>query len=144
MMPSQLYDNITKPNASWICSCGTSNYSTHLSDSFSIESSNSYEVLSTLTDSNITDSFNSLTDLGSPQATSSPKKPNSSSRGNSTLKVLNVNFQSVKAKKASFWNVIDSLNPDVIIGSETWLKPEVSNAEILPPDYTTYRRDRPN
>jgi hypothetical protein len=33
-------------------------------------------------------------------------------------------------------------NPDVIIGTESWLREEISNAEILRDDYTTFRRDR--
>jgi hypothetical protein len=33
-------------------------------------------------------------------------------------------------------------NPDVIIGTESWLRQEVSNAEVFRDDYTTFMRDR--
>ena len=33
-------------------------------------------------------------------------------------------------------------NPDIVVGTETWLKPDVSNAEIFPSSYTIYRKDR--
>ena len=39
-------------------------------------------------------------------------------------------------------NLIDSSDPDVIIGSETWLRKDIFNSEIFPPGYTTYRKDR--
>jgi len=33
-------------------------------------------------------------------------------------------------------------NPDVIIGTESWLREEMNNAEVFRDDYTTFRRDR--
>jgi hypothetical protein len=33
-------------------------------------------------------------------------------------------------------------DPDVIIGTESWLKEDISNAEVFRDDYTTFRRDR--
>jgi hypothetical protein len=48
-----------------------------------------------------------------------------------TLKAT-INFQSINAKKHSFWNFLDSSYPDIICGNETWLKPSICNSEILP------------
>ena len=47
-------------------------------------------------------------------------------------------------KKHSFWNFLDSSNPDIICGNETWLKPSICNSEILPDesDYEIFRKDR--
>ena len=56
--------------------------------------------------------------------------------------ILNLNFQSIKNKKAETLNIIDSYNPDIIIGTETWLNDSVHNSEIFPPNYNIYRRDR--
>jgi hypothetical protein len=53
-----------------------------------------------------------------------------------------LNFQSIKNKKAETLNIIDSYNPDIIIGTETWLNDPVHNSEIFPPNYNIYRRDR--
>jgi hypothetical protein len=33
-------------------------------------------------------------------------------------------------------------NPDIIIGTESWLREEIGNAEIFRVDFTTSRRDR--
>jgi len=33
-------------------------------------------------------------------------------------------------------------NPDVVIGTESWLKEDISNTEVFRADYTTFRRDR--
>jgi hypothetical protein len=40
------------------------------------------------------------------------------------------------------WNLIDTYNLDVIIGTESWLREEISNAEVFRDDYTTFRRNR--
>jgi hypothetical protein len=41
-----------------------------------------------------------------------------------------------------FWNLVDTCNPDVIIGTESYLREEIRNAEVFREDYTTFRRDR--
>jgi hypothetical protein len=41
-----------------------------------------------------------------------------------------------------FWNLVDTYNPDVIVGTESWLREEISNAEVFRGDYTTFRRNR--
>jgi hypothetical protein len=41
-----------------------------------------------------------------------------------------------------FWILVDTYNPDVIIGKESWLREEISNAKVFRYDYTTFRRDR--
>ena len=58
------------------------------------------------------------------------------------LRVLDVNFQLASAKRAEIPNLLDSLKPDVILGTETWLDPSISNSEILPSLYNVYRKDR--
>jgi hypothetical protein len=39
---------------------------------------------------------------------------------NKTLKILNINFQSLKTKQGEIRNLISSVNPDIIFGIETW------------------------
>ena len=77
---------------------------------------------------------------GSPIARSSPVKNSLSCPRN--LRLLEVNFQSIVAKRAEFWAVLDAVRPDVVFGSETWLNPNISNSEIFPTDYRVYRSDR--
>ena len=60
------------------------------------------------------------------------------------MRLLAINIQSVNAKKEAFWNLVDSVHPDVIVGCETWLSPGVHNSEIIPPGFETVRKDRPD
>jgi hypothetical protein len=62
-------------------------------------------------------------------------------RGKS-LFVLQVNCRSVYNKALEFWNLVDTYNPDVVIGMESWLKKDISKAEVFRADFTTFRRDR--
>jgi hypothetical protein len=38
--------------------------------------------------------------------------------------------------------LIDTYNRDVVIGTESWFKEDISNAEIFRADFITFRRDR--
>jgi hypothetical protein len=63
-------------------------------------------------------------------------------RNANNMRVLNINFQSIKSKVHELSLLLDSAKPDIIIGCETWLKPEIHNSEIMSPYYTIYRYDR--
>jgi hypothetical protein len=56
--------------------------------------------------------------------------------------VLQVNCRSVCNKALEFWNLVDTCNTDVVISTKSWLKEDISNAEIFRTDFTTFRRDR--
>lgn len=53
-----------------------------------------------------------------------------------------MNCQSIKNKKAVFNLFIEDHQPDIIIGSESWLSPSVYSSELFPPTYNVYRQDR--
>ena len=53
-----------------------------------------------------------------------------------------MNCQSIFAKRAVFLHFIETNKPDIIIGSESWLKPSIKNSEIFPTTYNIYRQDR--
>jgi len=57
------------------------------------------------------------------------------------LVLLQVNCRSVYNKALEFWNLVDTFNPVIIIGTESWLREEIGNAEIFRADFTTFRRD---
>ncbi|KDR16512.1 hypothetical protein L798_09946 [Zootermopsis nevadensis] len=59
-----------------------------------------------------------------------------------SLVLLHVNWRSILNKSLDFWNLVDTYNPDVVIGTESWLREEISNAEVFRDDYKTFRRDR--
>ena len=48
------------------------------------------------------------------------------------LKILNVNFQSVVNKVADLHCLVETEIPDVIIGTEFWLSPDIKDSEIFP------------
>jgi hypothetical protein len=58
------------------------------------------------------------------------------------LVLLQVNYRSIYNKILEFWNLIDTYNPDVVIGMESWLSEGINNAEIFRDDYIVFRRDR--
>ena len=42
--------------------------------------------------------------------------------------------------------MLDDLNPDIVVGTESWLTPDIQNSEIFPTElnYSVHRRDREN
>lgn len=38
--------------------------------------------------------------------------------------------------------IIEQADPSIIMGTETWLNPSISSAEIFPPNYEVIRKDR--
>ena len=71
---------------------------------------------------------------------------NVNSTGNHTneailLSSLVLNCQSLVSKKESFMNLLDLHHPDIVFGSESWLKPNILSTEVFPPGYMVYRKD---
>jgi hypothetical protein len=62
--------------------------------------------------------------------------------GGKSLVLLQVNCRSIYNKALEFWNLVDTYNPDIIIGTESWLREEIGKDEIFRADFTTFRRDR--
>ena len=56
--------------------------------------------------------------------------------------MLQFNCRSVYNAALEFWNLVGMYNPDVITGTESWLKEDTGNAEVFRVDLTTFRRDR--
>ena len=55
---------------------------------------------------------------------------------------MQVNYRCICNNILEFWNLIDTYNPDVVIGTESWLSEEINNAEVFRDIYITFRRDR--
>ncbi len=62
---------------------------------------------------------------------------------NSTVKVAVVNFRGIAGKIPLFHTFLETENPDVIIGTESWLDESIQSAEIFPSNFSIFRRDRP-
>ena len=129
-------------NASWDCDhCGLPNFSTCIFDTSTFLSTNIYDHLN--------DSSFNENNIGSPSATSSPvqkTRPQSNhttgKRSDIPLRVIIINCQSIKNKKADFENLIDSTKPDIVIGNESWLHGDIQSIEVFPSGFTCYRNDR--
>ena len=132
-MNTIIYDCLN--NVSWHCiNCGMPQFSSSLFSSVDISTNNSY---ATLDDA----------DIGPPNATSSPissptrvtqPKPKPWEK----IQISIINFQSIKNKKAELLQKISQFEPTVIIGTETWLNPNIHSSEIFPPNYAVFRKDR--
>ena len=48
-----------------------------------------------------------------------------------TLTIAVINCQSVFAKRTSLWNFIEHEHPNVMIGNESWLNPNIYFSEVL-------------
>ena len=59
-----------------------------------------------------------------------------------TLRLLTVNFQGFWNKKDEIEEFLVENDIDIVLGSESHLKPSIKNAEILPGNYMAYRKDR--
>ena len=55
--------------------------------------------------------------------------------------VLILSCQSLIAKRASFISQIVTHSPNIIISSESWLKPSIKDHEIFPTGYTIHHHD---
>ena len=60
----------------------------------------------------------------------------------SNWRTLIVNCHSLNANKASLHPAVEYIKPDCIIGTESWLNPGISDSEVMPPDFTAFRKDR--
>ena len=65
-----------------------------------------------------------------PRVMSVAEAPAYSIEGKS-LVVLQVNCRSIYGKALEFWNLVDTYYPNVVIGMESWIKEDISNAEVF-------------
>ena len=130
---------------SWICDkCGIPNFSTSFFDGSSslsisdLSTSNNFSILS-------------KDSPGPPLASSSPcdrpktqTKPKDKTKGKiiPNLPSIVVNCRSIVKNKAPFKNLIESTKPDIVIGTESWLTPDIQSSKIFPEGYSVYRKDR--
>ena len=58
------------------------------------------------------------------------------------FKISIMNCQSINNKIPEFHTFLDSTDPDVVLGTESWLKAGTMNCEIFPDMYNVFRKDR--
>ena len=74
-----------------------------------------------------------LMDSGVPQPSQKDRK-----LSRSTLKIVNIYYQSIVKHRYSFGVLTDSVRPDIILGTETWLDPSVT----APTELAAYKVER--
>ena len=82
---------------------------------------------------------------GSPLANSSLMTDSRKCGNQRTLSIINVNCQSISNKKGDMLDLIETYNPDIICGTETWLTKEHKDGELcigFLGQYDLFRRDR--
>ena len=109
-------------NISWYCDlCGLPNFSSSLFDTTSFETTNRFDIFN--------DTPISEGSIGRPTAASSPldrtPKKSKVKRYDKPLRVVIFNCQSVRNKKQELENLVESSNPDIIIGNESWLNKDI-------------------
>ena len=144
-----IYSKSLSKSIAWECiRCGMPNFSTSLFDTTaSLEVSNRFETLSSLSepDSPVPDNIAPHPKAASSPIVQQPKEAKSKTKKavlNHPLRILIMNCQSIKNKKAEIHAVIDSAKPDIILGNESWLTPEIKNSEIFPDSFDAIRKDR--
>ena len=130
----------------WICGeCGLRNISTSLFSNSITVTENYYNPLSVSEHDSSEISIGSFHSPGKPLHESSPVKPyrKKDHFQRKALSVVNVNCQSILAKRGPFNNLVNRVKPDIIIGTESWLREADTNQCCFPTElYEVERRDR--
>ena len=144
---------VDHPSYSWsCCNCGMPNFDDSFFTSTSIELSNSFGSLSSISGTiDFDDSLANIETTGTRNpATSSPilsakqrsMKTRKAHHQQEPLKILHLNCQSVKAKLANFQAILDEEDPDIVVGTESWLNKNIATGEIFPSHFNVFRKDR--
>ena len=83
--------------------------------------------------------------INKPIKSKSASKPVETNKSPKThLSILNLNCQSLIRKKDQFHAIIKTYNPDIVVGTESWLTSQHLNSEYFPDilGYKTFRKDR--
>jgi exonuclease III len=137
---SGTYNNINDASGiRWDCIlCDGANYSQTCFDSQSVETQNRFSMLS---ETELTSTVRDVTMR--PVHSSTPSKKNyGTKKFGDTLRILNVNCQSIKKKREKIENMIESTNPDIIFVTETWLDDNINDNEFFPNNFRLWRNDR--
>ena len=81
--------------------------------------------------------FSQQLDCKSAPVSSSNNNPNPYCNPFEIFMVI-MNCQSIVPKKAEVGCIVDSVKPDVLIATETWLSTSISSSEFFPPGYNVY------
>ena len=136
-MNNDEYQLLANSSCSWICpDCDLPSFlSPTLLDlsSDTLNLSNSFDILS-----------GSVVDNGNNFPRSNPATSSSKRNTKTKLKGMIINCNGLKSSKHSteFQALLDLHDPDIVLGTESKLNPDISSYSIFPPSYSVLRRDR--
>ncbi|XP_030841013.1 uncharacterized protein LOC115923809 [Strongylocentrotus purpuratus] len=147
----QLYTSLMANNCTWVCPlCSELNFSDSFFSEGEISTENPFDALDTDADADVCSQPASQKDVGASQP-----KPNSNrnkrhnkenrkcnAKKRDKVKLILTNCQSVRSKAGDIEVLIDSVKPDFICGTESWLDPDVNSSEIFPDYHSIFRKDR--
>ena len=163
-------ERCTKPNFSWkpfnppIVTSDDNRYSL-LAEEYRHSSSSSFPDPGSIqtpasararriTSTSSTQSLNTPSSMGDPEATSTPVSSQAPPTAVCTIpkshpnplqrKIVLMNCQSVVNKTTELQTMLSSTEADIVIATESWLRPDILNPEIFPSNYNVYRKDRPD
>ena len=134
------YEDSCSTSVSWHCfRCKQPNYSSIVFNSQSYTDNNNLsESLSRVdyTQQSLSFTSDSKIMIGKPLHQSTPTKAHRSPTGSkpkaisegTPLTILNVNCQSVKSKVPQFINLVESTEPDIVLGTESWLSSDIHDS----------------
>ena len=137
-MSSTEYGRLGEESAVWLCgNCGLRNISSTLFRTRRHDSQSTHD--SSLFSLGSVSSPGELLHASSPEKVQKPKPV----KGRPSLKIVNVNCQSIHAKRQPFELMINRVKPDIVIGTESWLHSNIWSETVFPvDDYQVLRRDR--
>ena len=137
-MNTQEYEELGKNNDSWYCIiCNNVNYSTIV---FSL-----HGLTASPTTNSSLDLDTSTSSTFNPLHTSTPTRASRQDKQKRRpLRFININFgqQGLVGKQARLANLVQSIRPDIIIGTESWLTSDHTDAEMFPSGFNIFRKDR--
>ncbi|CAC5417073.1 unnamed protein product [Mytilus coruscus] len=141
MQTKSYLEHVNDSAIAWDCiMCNCPNYSTFCY-SLVFSTSNQFSILSNISISSPTSSIIKPLHTSTPER-KTQKKKEQEDLNPKTIRVLNVNFQSIRNKQGELINLIESTKPDIIFGTETWLDSSIKDSQYFPDGYNIYRNDR--
>lgn len=131
-------------NLSWVCiRCGFPNISNTYFDSTGLSTSNSFEVLGNL-DSSHASTLHEPSQTFKPTKSSTPVRSGRGIKRPHKLKVMVVNCDGLHwpKRRVDFLASLDDHQPDVVIGCESKLNPDIPTYSIFPANFNVNRKDR--
>ena len=136
-LPEVAYNQLVSNSNSftWVCYiCGCPNFHSSLFDNVSIETSNSFSLLSASSDIDIPGQTEPMTSTPIKDKTQTPKFSSPKNRGKRAIKGMIINCNGLKSsrKQALFRAALDHHDPDIVLGCEAKIDNDIATYSVFP------------